>query len=148
MNLKKVGIILSTIMLSSTMPMMALANSSDTAFGFTLPGSGSYTVYNAGRLKENDTSSYIYYTDGPGYRTLFSVHGYGYSTFNSINDVTNCTIGGSAEIPVNAQRLLKQYVYEWGFRYAFLGGCNNTYPKQYIAGVWSPDSVGWYPSAN
>lgn len=148
MRLKKIGIIMSAIMLSGTMPILASANSADTSFNFKLPGTGKYTVYNSGRLKENDTSTYVYYTNGPTTRTLFSVHGGYYTTFGSYNELKNCTIGDSAEIPVNSQRLIKQYVYEWGYSYAFLGGCNNTYPYQNISGLWSPDSVGWYPSAN
>ncbi len=124
-------------------------NTTDTVFNFKLPAEGKYKVVNSGRAKLDDTSSYVHYYSSNTGKVYFSIHGYNNITFSNITQITNCTINDSAIIYPGQQRRIRQYVYEWDFDYAFLGGAPSTgRGNTYINGVWSPDCAGTYPAAN
>lgn len=95
------------------------------------------------RRKYNDTSIYVLNGDT---QTNVSVYGrtsqysaeYSVSTFNgSTIATTNLTL------PANSQRLIRQFINEKGYPYAYISFYNgNTH------GEWSPDSVSSYPTIN
>lgn len=61
----------------------------------------------------------------------------------------NCTKNDSAVIYAGQKRRIRQYVYEWGYPYAFIGLAPSSGQSGLtISGRWSPDSVGSDPYAN
>jgi hypothetical protein len=50
-------------------------------------------------------------------------------------------------VPLGTERFIRQWVYEYGYRWAALFAFAIT-DNTYTAGVWSPDSVGSCPYAN
>lgn len=61
----------------------------------------------------------------------------------------NCTKNDSAVIYAGQKRRIRQYVYEWGYPYAFIGLAPSSGQSGLtISGKWSPDSVGSDPYAN
>lgn len=65
-----------------------------------------------------------------------------------MNNLVNCTVGGSAKVGLGEEREVRQRVYERGFSYAYIGGSSKGYPEEYARGIWSPDCIGSYPWAN
>ncbi len=145
-SLKKtfVSSICALVFVAASVAPVSAANTGDTPFRFTVPDAGYYRIFAPGRRKDNSSSMYIYYQSGPRYNTRFSGHG-GITDYQALK---NCTVGDSAIIEVGMKRRLRTNIYEWGYTYAFIGGCNNAPPNQEIAGVWSPDCAGNYPYAN
>lgn len=125
------------------------ANTTDTKFDFRLPAEGYYTVLNSGRRKLDASSTYVHYYSSNTGKVYFSVHGYNSNKYTNIALLNNCTINESAIIYPGQKRRIRQYVYELGYDYAFLGGAPSTgRGNTYIDGVWSPDCAGSYPAAN
>ncbi len=126
-------------------------NHTDTNFSFNLPATYKYIVNLNGRIKQDATGSYIL-SDSTNVSegALFSIHGYNSQYPSSASQVTNCTKNTSARIWPGQARRIRQYVYEWGYTYAFIGGSaiTNAGVGHELTGVWSPDSVGSYPYCN
>ena len=124
-------------------------NTRDESFLFQLPAEGYYTVINPGREKLDSTSTYVYYRLPDTGHVYFSVHGYSKPQYTDIRLLRNCTKNDSAIIYPGQQRRIKQFVYEWGYDYAFLGGAPSTgRGNTYVFGYWSPDCAGDYTPAN
>lgn len=131
----------------SVLPVSA-GNTTDRNFSFQLPVYNGIGIENNAREKWDDTSTYVCYKAGP-WDTYFMV--FGSKTNENSPDVStlvNCTIGGKAKVGVGEEREVRQYVNEWNFPYAYLGGSSQYYPEEYAVGRWSPDCAGSYPWAN
>lgn len=149
--MKKIfALIISLVMMLSMFSVCSVAgNIEDTEFKFKLPKEGYYKVINAGRRKLDNTSAYVHYYSSNVGKVYFSIHGYNSSKYSNIASLTNCTIDESAIIYPGQKRRIRQYVYELGYKYAFLGGAPSTNRGETsINGVWSPDCAGNYPAAN
>lgn len=130
-------------MLSTT----CFASTTNESYFFQLPREGYYTVLNKGERKEDRSSSYVYYRSPAEGGVYYSIHGYPKENFDT--QPTNCTIGDSAIMYPGQKRRIRQYVYEWGYRYAFIGGAPTAgRGNTYVFGYWSPDCAGNYPAAN
>lgn len=138
-----------TILLTVFSVQCVAGNTTDEVFCFRLPAEGYYTVHQLGREKLDASSTYVNYISANTGHVYFSVHGYDNSIYTNIKTLKNCTINDSAIIYPGQQRRIRQYVYEWGFDYAFLGGAPSTgIGDTLICGYWSPDCAGSYPAAN
>lgn len=127
----------------SAIPIEA-ANASDTPINFKVGYYYAQAGRTASRQKTNATSVYIKST------TSFDLY---IRTFGSDDLVewSNLTKGSYARIP-KGEWFIKNYIYEVFGKYA------NAYlditkyevseTMSYATGLWSPDSVGKYPSAN
>lgn len=127
------------------------SNNTDSKFSFTLPGTSFYSVLNSGRAKLNWTGSYISSDSvNPSEGALFSIHGYNSPTVPAGSQAVNCTKGTSARIWPGQNRRIRQYVYERGYTYAFIGASAITTAGvgKSLTGMWSPDSVGSDPYCN
>lgn len=150
MKSKKIALtFLATIMLMSAVVFSSSAkNNHDVEFSYSLPNEGYYKVYGVGQRKEDASGSYVYsYSSNPASGTYYSIHG-GHTT--SLRDgYTNCTKGDSAVVYAGQKRRIRQYVYEWGYSYAFIGLAPSAgQAGRTINGKWSPDSIGSHPYAN
>lgn len=129
---------------STTLPVFA-ANTTDT----TLPTSFIGYTQNATtevRSKTNTSSCYVYNTSG---MTLW-IYANGGSKPASVNSTysTGTTIGGYAKV-LPGKYVIKQYIYENGYRSAWLNiSTGSSSVSGYCKGLWSPDTAGSYPSAN
>lgn len=129
------GVLASTAMLST----VSANNHSDT----NLPNAVvSYYVGagTASRAKQDKSSTYI------NNRSGFVLNTRVFASANSSNQ----TKGGVAHInTANGKRLIRQYVYENGYRSCYMGlWAGKTGIIGRISGLWSPDSVGSYTYAN
>lgn len=148
MKKRKIASIMLTAacMLTAVLPVSA-SNSTNSNFGFQLPVYNGLGVQPGAREKTDDTSCYVRYNDGP-WDTWFVIFGTNNPvTYPDINTLTNCTLGEKAKVGLGEEREVRQYVYEWYYQYAYIGGSSQSYPEQYAIGVWSPDCVGSYPYA-
>lgn len=144
-KMKKKGIMCVAAMLLGTVlfstPVLA-KNAGDTEYSFYL---GMSAEYIKPRLKQDASSTYIYCQPAniPGSFVLVAVMG-----SDSTSDYgTNVTAKVANARYEGGQRFIKQYVYERGYTYARLR-FNRGDASGDIKGVWSPDSVGSYPSLN
>ena len=132
----------------SALSLTAFAkNNHDVEFSYSMPNEGYYRVYGVGQRKEDASGSYVYsYSSNPAGGSYYSIHG-GH-TSSLANGYTNCT-NDSAIIYAGQKRRIRQYVYEWGYSYAFIGLAPSSGQSSLtISGKWSPDSVGTDPYAN
>lgn len=146
-----IALFICIFLLTNSIILTSANNHTDTNFSFNLPGLSYYAVLNSGRAKLDASGSYISSDSvNPSEGALFSIHGYKYSTFTSVSQIKNCTKGTSARIWPGQQRRIRQYVYEWGYAYAFIGGhaITSAGVGKSLTGVWSPDSVGSDPYCN
>lgn len=127
-------------MTSSILAMPAsAANIQDTPWGFGVTSIN--TVYRTElREKTNSTGVYVYYKTGTEPALKCDV-------LNSENQSE--TRGKIGYVPKGQPRLVRQYVYEDGFRWARL----ELRPTQAqgqggVSGAWSPDSIGSIPYCN
>lgn len=101
--------------------------------------------FSAGYIREKMDNSSVYVKNTSDVNALISV--YAYTTDGYIHDAS--TYKGSTlktkdvSIPARSERLVKQFIYELGYRYAYV---HFTGPGSH--GCWSPDSIGSYPYAN
>lgn len=122
-------------MLLTTVPVNA-ANVSDTSFVFDFNYLASVHKTDA-RKKENKSSTYIKAAILPTGGMEVRVEG-SWSTSAADKVWTNETINGKAYITVtNADRRIRQWVYEHGHTYARLYGYK--WSTEDAAGWWSPD---------
>lgn len=150
MKIKKLIVImmLLTSIISSFAISASAKNNKDVEFSYSLPNEGYYKVYGEGHRKEDASGSYVFsnYTNPSG-GTYYSIHG-GY-TESIEGGYRNCTKNDSAIIYAGQKRRIRQYVYEWGYPYAFIGLAPSSGQSGLtISGKWSPDSVGSDPYAN
>lgn len=146
---KIITLFLTIVMLMSALSLTAFAkNNHDVAFSYSMPNEGYYRVYGVGQRKEDASGSYVYsYSSNPAGGSYYSIHG-GH-TSSLANGYTNCTKNDSAIIYAGQKRRIRQYVYEWGYSYAFIGLAPTSGQSGLtINGKWSPDSLGSYPYAN
>ena len=153
--MKKLKLTLVTVLLvlSIGVPVFA-SNSSDTSYSFSCPELNIVLWFTNGRSKQDSSSTYVKFNSTSSYGlnaygVLFSVWGDNSSTLS--NSKVNCTLGvSSCKIYPNSKRLIRQYVKEWGYSYAFLAasGPNHIAAGETATGVWSPDSTGTYTYAN
>ena len=138
---------IATLMSTFIFPSFA-KNNHDVEFSYSLPNEGYYQVYGVGQRKEDASGSYVYsYSSNPAGGTYYSIHG-GHTTSLS-NGYVNCTKNDSAVIYAGQKRRIRQYVYEWGYAYAFIGlAPTSGQSRRTINGKWSPDTLGYYPYAN
>ena len=115
-------------------------SAADSAFDFTMAGNG--TNGTSGRMKDNDTSSYVKISYIKNKCRLYID---GANTKNG--PWHNCTVGGYANATRIGQWRIMNYVNENGYDYARLTAWANSGATR-LYGVWSPDSVGTYPSIN
>ena len=136
-------VVLATLVTATAMTASA-AETSDTA----LPSS--YITYTGGanttvRSKTNTTSVYMYNKSG---MTLWVWANGGSKPGNPALYDAGTTIGGHANV-MPGQYKVRTLIYEKGYRTAWL---NITTATSGVAGncsgLWSPDSIGSYPSAN
>lgn len=112
------------------------ANISDTDWDFS-----------TGYIREKQDYSSIYVKNTSDVNASVSVYAYTYTQGGKIHDASK--FNGSTlktkdvPIPARSERLVKQFIYELGYRYAYV---YFTGPGSH--GCWSPDSIGSYPSAN
>lgn len=115
-------------------------STADSAYDFRMSGNG--TNGTSGRLKDNDSSSYVkissitrscrMYIDGGHSRT---------------GSWRNCTVNDHANATRVGNWRIMNYVNEWGYGYARLTAWANNGATS-VAGVWSSDCAGSYPSIN
>lgn len=115
-------------------------SASDSAYSFSMSGNG--TNGTSGRSKDNDSSSYVKISSITNSCRMYIDGAHGkYGSWN------NCTVNGYANATRAGNWRIMNYVNEWGYSYARLTAwANNGATSLY--GVWSPDSVGTYPSIN
>lgn len=150
-NKKIVWSFLSIAMLMSMCVFPTSANNhTDTYYGFSLPHVPYFSVYEDGRLKTDASGSYVYSNPtNPTEGVRFAIFGHSKDYFNNESELRNCTKSTYAIVYNGQKRRIRQYVYEWNYTYAFLGGAgNDDFGFANIQGVWSPDSVGSDPYAN
>lgn len=120
-------------------------SSADTAWSFY--ASDIYTWHNldAARLKEDYSSIYFYWQTGTLRTMALKVFGLTSSSGASVNCGTS-TPGAehSYTVPGKGEYLLINYVRENGYRYARLAARGKSAGG--ATGLWSPDSVGSYPT--
>lgn len=100
------------------------------------------------RYKSNDTSVYVNNTSNSGvYMDIW-----GKKEGSTTKEHVGCPKNSNTHkykdediwIPNNGPRMLNQYIYERGCKYA----CVRFYSNNGGSGYWSPDSVGSYPVIN
>lgn len=98
------------------------------------------------RQKDNDTSHYVKND------TMFAL-----KTLSKGTDGKDYTVNGTATVPKNTIRLVRNWIYEKGPYYdskktikkCYLQISTTSMSEQgTLKGYWSPDSVGTYPNAN
>ncbi len=115
-------------------------SSADSAYSFSMSGNG--TNGTSGRVKDNDSSSYVRIDS-----ITKSCRMYIDGADGKYGPWSNCTVNGYANATRVGKWRIMNYVNEWGYDYARLTAwANNGATSLY--GVWSPDSVGSYPSIN
>lgn len=95
--------------------------------------------------KEDDSGTYIKASQIP--KDGFQVFVDGKRSDGTWIDCTSYAYGTAFLTVTGAGRLVRQFVYENGYRYARLGGYKTGADKG-ATGVWSPDSLGSYPYLN
>lgn len=103
----------------------------------------SWECYTSPEWKEDYSSTYINAYDKNVASCFLEV--WGSTAWNGI--FTNRTQGGSALLDREGEFLITQFVRESGEGWAKLKGLRN-YSDGYLNGLWSADSIGWFPSLN
>ena len=101
------------------------------------------------RLKQDDTSVYVYNKSSK--KATVKVMGTHYSPITPGNAATHNSdyknqfsdLREKWYVPAKSERLIPQYIYENGWEYAHIH-----FETKGTNGLWSPDSVGWYPNAD
>lgn len=115
-------------------------NNADTVFSFVFDILGKANT--TGRAKQDDSATYImaYTICGGGFDVY--VDGYDATTGRWV-DCTDKATGQPHLSTTYNPGLIRQWVYERGYRTARLGG-HKWFADASATGVWSPDSVGSY----
>ena len=145
---KTLAVLTAAVCMATAVLPVSASNYENSKFGFQLPARNGWGVQPGARAKEDYSISYVHYTDGP-WDTIFMIFGSSTDEYvPDMNNLVNCTVGGSAKVGLGEERAVRQNVKEWKYTYAYIGGSSEGYPEQYAIGVWSPDSIGYYPEAN
>ncbi len=115
-------------------------SAADSAYDFKMSGNG--TNGTSGRSKDNDSSSYVYIASITKSCRLYIDGAKG-----KYGSWANCTVNDHANATRPGRWRIMNYVNERGFGYARLTAWANNGATS-LHGVWSPDSVGTYPSIN
>jgi hypothetical protein len=125
-------------------------NNTNIPMAFQVSSSYQYTKTAA---KEDTSPVYVYYSTGT--YSAIRVTAYGLMTQDNKDRVTYTELSDRSTVsfvyvPINQHTKVHTGIYEGGKKYAVLGIRSMSYSTtDYIAGVWSPDSVGYanYTSA-
>jgi len=144
MKFKKViGMLLAGVMLMSTVPVFADAETYDVKFTVWTSGAGAEKKI-ATRPKRNTTKVYTRVNTSPQKRMQVRV--YGVFNVNYINKTT----GGVAYVNRGTNSSITNGIYEAGYRRASMAfrttGGENYYGT--ASGIWSPDSTQNYTVVN
>ena len=144
-----VGMALMIALMTMIVPASA-ANNGDTDFSLNVKTSSN--DYTGAREKQDDSGTYVYYkynTTGLTGAVKFRVMGSNSQSSPALLAI-NYTRNGYGTISKGQERLISQYVYENGKKYAFLSTPKvaSGDPTGTATGVWSPDSVGSYTYCN
>lgn len=115
-------------------------STADSAYDFNMSGNG--TNGTSGRLKSNDSSSYVKIS-----RITNSCRMYIDGAKSKTGAWRNCTVNGYANATRVGNWRIMNYVNEWGYSYARLTAWANNGSAS-VSGVWSSDCAGSYPSIN
>lgn len=142
---KGITMLMGVAIIGTSVSIPSYASTADTDFDFNFHLAQT-TCRTAGRLKENNSSTYIKASQLPSGGMTVQVEGS--HSPESSSTWKNCTKGTSATISVVGQgRRILQYVNENGYSYARLVG-KKALTTQDASGVWSPDTAGSYPALN
>ena len=145
---KMISVLLAVFLMMSVLAVAASAeeietynNHDDIDFTFNFGFFGKSNTL--GSDKTDKTGTYIICSQIPSGGFDVFVDGGG-SVSGGWTDCTDYDYGKPKLTVTNSGRLISQYVYERGYRFARLGGYK-TNASQNAIGKWSPDSQGSYP---
>lgn len=133
-------------------------NNKDSVFRFYFTQDEKFDYDYRGRVKEDDSGTYLRYMDGTATSAKFRVYGGDKDKWYACNNRYNETKNDFAYVRKGQTGCISQYVYEnryshyntstpYAFLYAYVDIVNGGVISS-AEGLWSPDTLGSYPYFN